>query len=120
MTIAFLQRDSVRYPLLVEINIPAVGPGDPDDLWCDSANNLNLAAFYQRFFSIMALGDIEHHAHGADDPAGSIPEMLASFVDEADLAGVFAHNPVIDLIAVGAILYRVGIGRVDRAVLRVN
>ncbi len=48
----------------------------------------------------LALRDVVDHPDGADDPAGGVPEMLAFLVDEADLAGVPADDPVLDLVGV--------------------
>ncbi len=74
MTIAFLQRQSrVGHPLLVEVNIPAVGPGDPDDLRHGLGQQAKFVfAFFQRLFGIMTVGDVVYHAHRTGDPVGSV------------------------------------------------
>ncbi len=52
---------------------------------------------------LLALGDVVDHPDGADDPAGGVPDVLAFLVDDPDLAGVPAHDPVLDLVAVAVL-----------------
>ncbi len=77
-------------------------------------------ALFTSFLDPFALGDVVHHPDRPDDAAGFIPEVVAFFMDDADLTIGFPYNPVFDLVGVPSFTYRAGIRCVNRhSIIRV-
>ena len=68
----------------------------------------------QRLLGALAVGDVMHHPQGADDAAAGVADVLAFLVDGAYLPARFAHDPVLDLVAIAPVAHRAGVRGVDR------
>ena len=54
----------------------------------------SLLGLVQRLLGPFAFSYVVNHAHGSDDPAGCIPEVPTSFMDNPDFARCFSDYPM--------------------------
>ena len=75
MAVAFLQRQpGVIHPFLIEINVPTIRPGGPDDLRHGLRQSAELLlALAQRLLGAFALGDVASGSKDADHLTGFVP-----------------------------------------------
>src|SRR5580658_6094105 len=88
---------SVIHPMLVEIDVPTIRSGDPDDLWhgfCQCAEFLE--APLQRFRSMVGLGDVGHNSGEPQQFVGTVANLKTPGSNPTEFA-IGPHDAIFDV-----------------------